>query len=199
MSLSIVRSLSLGAALLALAGCGPSGQERSKAAAAKEAGKSPHVSSATISPPPAPASPEDFVAKASASDLFEVQAAQLAEARASNPAVKSFAAIMRRDHTRSSQDLKKAIAESGRSLVGASALNAEQQKALADITTAAPADFDRTYMESQVKAHGQALALMQAYAEQGDVPSLKAFASQASSAVQHHYQQARALAEQLQR
>lgn len=199
MSLSIARSISLAAALLAVAGWGPSGQERSEAAAAKEAAKTPHVSSATVAPPPTPASPEDFVAKASASDLFEVQAAQLAEGRAANPAVKSFAAMMRRDHTLSSQDLKKAIVESGQSLVGASAVTPEQRKALDDLTTAAPADFDRIYMESQAKAHGQALALMQVYSEQGDVASLKAFASQASGVVQHHYKQARTLAEQLQR
>jgi putative membrane protein len=195
MTLSISRTLPVLAVILALAACGRS--DRPQAMAEQEARNQPHEGSVTVAPPPAVPSAADFVAKASATDLFEVQSGQAAQDRASNPLVKAFAANLVRDHTKSSQELKKAVAESGHSIPTSAAAPPELQTATASLAAAAPADFDRAFMQAQVKAHQQALALLQAYAQDGDVPSLKAFAAEAAGVVQHHLKDARQLAEQV--
>ena len=195
MALSISRTVPVLLAALAIAGCGRSDRARDMAEA--EAKKTPREASVTV-PAPAPVpSAADFVARASAGDLFEVQSGQLAQGRAASPEVKAFAANLVRDHTRSSQELKKAVAESGQSIGAGQAATAELQAAMTAMTAAAPGEFDRAFMRAQVNAHEQALALLQAYAQDGDVPALKAYASEAAGVVLHHLKDARQLAEQV--
>jgi putative membrane protein len=195
MALSISRILPPLLAAAVLAGCGRSDQPVRMAEA--EAAKTPHERSVTAAPPAAAPSAADFVAKVSAGDLFEVQSGQLAERRAADARVKAFAANLVRDHTRSSQDLKTAVAESGYSIGVGQAVTPDLQAALNGLAAAQPADFDRAFMQAQVKAHEQALALLQRYAQDGDVPSLKAYAGEAAGVVQHHLKDARDLAGQL--
>jgi len=52
-------------------------------------------------------------------------------------------------------------------------------------------------MDNQVDAHQSALNLMQRYAEDGDVPAIKAFAAATAPAVQKHYDMAKALRDSL--
>ncbi|MFX8891312.1 DUF4142 domain-containing protein, partial [Acinetobacter baumannii] len=54
-------------------------------------------------------------------------------------------------------------------------------------------DFDRTYMDQQVAAHGEAETLMKGFAEHGDNADLKAFAAKVAPAVQTHLDRARSL------
>jgi putative membrane protein len=185
-------------ALLVLAACGrPAPDTDTKALAARQAAETKTFATAAVAPPSPVASAADFVAKAAASDLFEVMAGQTAQARATSNPVKDFAAMMVRDHTKSSQDLKKAIAEAGRSLPAPAGLAADQQAKLTELSTGPSTAFDKAYMRSQLDAHQTALAVLQRYAQDGDVPSLKAFAGQALGVVQHHLQEARQLHAQL--
>jgi putative membrane protein len=62
------------------------------------------------------------------------------------------------------------------------------------LIAAGPADFDRVYLQQQVPAHEQALALHSAYAAQGDTPQLRVAATGAVPIVRQHLEQARALA-----
>ncbi|HEY8573920.1 DUF4142 domain-containing protein [Phenylobacterium sp.] len=189
--MSIARAVPVLLAVVALGACGrPDDAQRM---AAKEAATQPHKSSVTV-PPPAPVpSAADFVARSSAADLFEVQSGQMGQNRAARPQVRAFAGNLVRDHTRSSQELKKAVAESGYTIQAGQAATPELQAAMSAIGSAAPGDFDRAFMEAQVKAHEQALALMQAYAQDGDVPSLKALAAEQAGAIAQHLKEAREL------
>ena len=149
------------------------------------------------SPAPTPAA-EDFAGQASAGDAFELAAAQSALQRAARPEVKSFAATVLRDHAQSAMDLKAAATFSGQALSPTASLTPEQSQALSDLARAPPQDFDRTYVEGQVKAHLQALGLLEDYAQNGDNPSLKAFASLSAPVVLHHYMLAASLQSALQ-
>lgn len=192
MALSILTLRYLSISALALAACSGEPAGRARAMAEGEAAKSEVRDVVTVAPPTPVPSAQDFVARAAAGDAFELASGRLAQSRARSAEVRGFAALLVADHTASSQKLAKAVAESGHALtVPAAAAD------LAQLSAAPEGDFDRRFMEGQVRAHEQALALLQTYAEDGDVPSLKAFAGEAAGVVRQHLAEARRLLEQL--
>jgi putative membrane protein len=137
-------------------------------------------------PEPPPMTAADFVTKAASTDMFEIAEAKMAEKKATSPDVKAFAAMMIKDHTKSTADLKAAIAKSGQALALPTALPADMQAKLDDLSKTSGADFDKTYITQQVEAHTTALGVMQGYAMGGDVPALKDFAGATSKVVHGH-------------
>jgi putative membrane protein len=182
-------------AALALCACTRSPAEAPREVSLQEAPAKP----AAVTVPPETPKPDDqlFVDAAAGTDMFELQAADLALARSKTPAVRQFAAMMVRDHRHSAAELKKALAESGKTLVPAAALPDERQNDVLKLTTAELPAFDETYLKTQVEAHEDALQALQRYAETGDTPSLKAFASNTVAAVQLHHDHARKLLAQV--
>lgn len=179
-------------AALSLAACGQKTETKGAATPAEQAATPDANPAATIATPANEASAPIFVEKASASDLFEVEAGKLAQATSKNPEVKKFAAEMVAAHTKSTADLKKALADAGQTtIVLVTALPADLQAKLDDLRKAA--DFDKAYLEGQVDAHQGALNLMQRYAQDGDVPAVKAFAAATAPVVQQHYDHAKTL------
>jgi putative membrane protein len=179
-------------ALLAAA-CGPQPQGPQAAAAQADRSAAGPAPSAIVQPPTPEKSAQDFVTKAAGADAFEIEAARQAMQRATNGDVKAFAAMMLRDHQKSSSDLRKAVAGAGQTLSVPGAPPADLQAALARLGQADPTAFDRAYMTGQLGAHQAALTLLQDYAQNGDVVALKAFAAEASPVVQSHYQAAKSL------
>lgn len=179
-------------AALSLAACGQKTETKGAATPAEQAATPDANPAATIATPADEASAPVFVEKASASDLFEVEAAKLAQATSKNAEVKKFAADMIAAHTKSTAALKKAIADAGQTtLVVVTVLPADLQAKLDDLKKAA--NFDKAYLENQVDAHQGALNLMQRYAQDGDVPAIKAFAAATAPVVQQHYDHAKTL------
>jgi putative membrane protein len=134
----------------------------------------------------APAGP-DFVAMAAASDMYEVQAARIAQKKSKNADVKAFAAMMITDHGKSTAMIKKAVADSGRTdIAPPTALPADKQAMIDALNSASATDFDKTYVDQQVMAHKDALALMTAYSTGGDTPQLKDAAGMIVPVVQMH-------------
>ncbi|WP_394844083.1 DUF4142 domain-containing protein [Pendulispora brunnea] len=90
----------------------------------------------------------------------EVDQAKLAQAKAKNPRVKQFAAMMVHDHLDAdakgydiAKSLKLTPAESS---IGMQ-LQSEGQRTLVELRSQSGADFDRSYMDAQVKAHKDVL------------------------------------------
>lgn len=127
-----------------------------------------------------------FANTAGASDWYEVEAGKLAKERATSQALKDFGAMMEKAHTESTAKLKAAAAKANPAITPNPALNAEQEANLATLRDATGADFDAAYKSQQVVAHEKALAAMKEYAANGDVPELKAFASNTVKVVQMH-------------
>jgi putative membrane protein len=185
------------AGCLMLAACGPQPQGPEAAAALADRAASGPVASALAPAPAAQKSAQDFVTKAAGSDAFELAAAREAMQRSSSSNVKAFAAMMLRDHASSTAELQKALASAGEPLSAPQAPPASLQSKLAELGQAPPAAFDRAYLESQLGAHGAAVALLQDYAQNGDNVALKAFAAETLPVVQGHYQAAKQLHDSL--
>ena len=179
-------------AALSLAACGQKTETKGAATPAEQAATPDANPAATIATPADEAAAPVFVEKASASDLFEIEAAKLAQATSKNAEVKKFAADMIAAHTKSTAALKKAIADANQTtLVLVTVLPADLQAKLDDLKKAA--NFDKAYLENQVDAHQGALNLMQRYAQDGDVPAIKAFAASTAPVVQQHFDHAKTL------
>ena len=180
-------------AALSLAACGQKTETKGAATPAEQAATPDANPAATIPTPSNEAAAPDFVSKAAASDMFEIEAAKIAQKRAKNADVKKFAADMIAAHTKTTADLKKAIADAGQAqtLTLPAALPSDLQDKLNDLNKAD--NFDIAYMDNQVDAHQAALDVMQRYAQDGDVPAIKAFAAATAPAVQQHLDKARAI------
>lgn len=163
-------------------------------AAATEQTGTPAVNNAGMAPASgATATLGDFVPRAAASDLFEIEAGKIAQAKGASADVKAFGKMMVTDHTKSSSDLKSAIAASGQAVTPPTTLPADKQALLDALNAAAPADFDRVYLDQQETAHNEALTLMRAYADGGDVEQVKAFAAATAPVVEAHLGQVRTM------
>ncbi|MBV8978075.1 MAG: DUF4142 domain-containing protein [Alphaproteobacteria bacterium] len=143
--------------------------------------------------PAMPLNLNGFVNSAATSDLYEIEASKLAEQRATDPAVKSFARKMVAAHTGTSDKLKSALSALNSNVTPPTALDNRRQGLIDDLRGARPGEFDRRYLSQQVDAHKEALALMRNYAKNGDQPAIEKLAADTAPVVQSHLEMAQQL------
>ncbi|MGX7953153.1 DUF4142 domain-containing protein [Tsuneonella sp. HG249] len=181
------------AATLALGACSGSGTG-TETGEAGEAGTSLTESgagnaAAASAEAAAPADAQRFVDAIAASDMFEIESGKLAQQSAKSQEVKDFAAMLVKDHTKSSADLK--AAAGSQNLTVNPQMTARQRSDL-DALKSAGDNFDRTFKQQQVAAHTAALSLLQGHAERGE-GTLKDFAAKTAPVVEGHLKEARTL------
>lgn len=176
-------------AALALAACGKKVEDTDMAAQ----GTPDANPMATVPTPADETAAPDFVNKAAASDMFEIESSKLALTRSTTPAVRDFAQMMIDAHTATTAGLKDAIASSGQSLTPPASLPSDLQGKLDDLKKASDADFDKAYMDAQIDGHQAALNVLTRYETDGDVPALKTFAAETAPKVQSHLDKAKAI------
>lgn len=132
-----------------------------------------------------PADANGFVSNVAASDMFEIESAKLAADKAQSPALKSFAAMLRSDHEKSTADLKTAAGAASPPLTVAPELDAEKQAMLGALKGLSGAEFDKAFVDQQKTAHQKALTLLNGYSGAAGDP-LKDFAGKAATVVQGH-------------
>jgi putative membrane protein len=147
---------------------------------------------------PAPdmqAAPRDaatYVAKAGASDLYEIQSSQLAQGAGASAKVRDFARMMVDDHTATTRQVTDAARSAGMS-PPPPALEPDQQTMLDQLRGLTGSAFDTAYLQQQRTAHDQALALHSGYAKTGDTPALRAVAKSAVPIIRHHIERLQSL------
>lgn len=174
------------AGALALAACGSPSNET-----APDETLATDTATPTETAAPAITMAQPFVDAASASDAYEIEAGRLAQTMGTSQKVKDFGAMMVKDHTTSTTNLKAAAAQAAGVTVNAQ-MTALQQNDL-DTLRNAGATFDTVYAQQQVAAHEQALSLLRDYAASGDSAPLKTFASNTVTVVEGHLAKAREL------
>jgi putative membrane protein len=138
------------------------------------------TSAATV----AQVSTDAFVTNAGISDMYEIQAGKIAQKKGQAAGVKDFGKMMVADHTAMSNEMKPLVAAAGKT--PPSGLDERRKGLIDNLNAAAPADFDKVYLDQQEAAHSEALTLMQGYADHGDDAGLKAGAAKAVPKVQAH-------------
>jgi putative membrane protein len=132
-----------------------------------------------------------FVSNAVQGNMYEIQAAQLAEQKSKTPAVQTFAKRMVKDHTALDKEMKPLITKAGQT--PPTDLDQRRKGMLDNLKAADAASFDKTYADQQVAAHEETLTLMQGYAKDGPDAGLKGGAAKAVSTVQEHLAMAKKL------
>lgn len=139
------------------------------------------------------ASGQAFADTAASIDAFEIATSKLAADKASGAKVKTFAQQMIKAHTDSTAKLKTAAAAASPAITPVPQMTAMQQQVLDDLKTKSGAAFDTAYMTAQANAHQMTLDKLKGYAANGDVPSLKAFASEMIPIVTGHLNMAKGM------
>ena len=173
------------AAALALAGCGGAADE-SRTAAGNVAGKGARP--AMVVP-----GAEQYVALASAGDLFEIASARLALDRAESAEVRGLAQMILADHQRLTRQLAAVAGEVQPPLAPATALDPAQRAGLEALGRHSGQAFDQAWLREQVRFHEQALDLAAAYARLGESMPLRRHAAATIAPVQTHLIRARRL------
>jgi putative membrane protein len=134
-----------------------------------------------------------FAQQMAMSDMFEIQSSRLAQERAASPQVREFARQIVADHTRTTAGLMAALANQPNRPTMPTALDAEHQRKVDQLSQAQGARFDEIYLDQQIEAHERALATLRAYAQNGDVDELRSFAAQTATEVERHLTYVRTL------
>ncbi|MBA1145397.1 DUF4142 domain-containing protein [Mesorhizobium neociceri] len=128
-------------------------------------------------------SAQDFVDKATAGGMFEVDSSKIAEGTAHDQAVKDFAHKMIDDHGAANAKLETIAGE--QKLTIPKELDAKHKADLDTLKTAKD-DVDKPYVQMQRDAHSEAVTLFESYAKDGDNAQLKTFATETLPTLKMH-------------
>lgn len=136
----------------------------------------------------------DFVTHAAMSDMFEIQTGQMAQDKAGSDAARQFGQMLVQDHGNTSKELVELTKAAGLNVQPPQALDQRHQVIADSLKDAEGAGFDKAFGQAQVQAHQEAIALYQAYGQNGDNDQLKAFAQKTLPKLQQHLETAQQLA-----
>jgi putative membrane protein len=123
--------------------------------------------------------------------MAEVKAGELALQKTTDSRVRSFAQRMIKDHRKANKELESLATRKG--LPMPSRLDDECQRQIDKLSSATAQDFDRLYMDSQLKAHQEAVKLFQTESRDGQDDALKNWAGKTLPTLQEHLQLAKQL------
>lgn len=191
--MQVLRWMMLGAAGLALAGCG-SKTETTSSDTTTVATNTDGSMMANGMAPAAASAGQAFANAAAASDAFEIETSKLAQGQSQSAAIKKFADAMIKAHTESTAKLKTAASAAAPAITPDPALTAAQQQALDSLKPLKGAEFDKAYAAAQVDAHQKTLDAVKATVGNKDVPQqLRDFATKLIPTVTAHLNMAKGL------
>jgi len=142
----------------------------------------------------APASEEDakWATEVANAGMTEIELSKLAQTKAVNPRLKSFADMMVTDHTAASDKLKQLA--SSKSITLPDKLSDDSQKKLDDLNKKSGKDFDKAYTNDMLDGHKAAVDKFQKGSTDLQDADLKNFASTTLSTIQMHQDSIKAIA-----
>jgi len=129
-------------------------------------------------------SDQQFVQKASASDLAEINLGRLAEQRAANAAVKQFGQKLVQDHTKSSTELLRLADKHG--LRPAQQMDQHHQQTMDKLTRLSGTEFDRAFVKHMLHDHQEGVQLFKTAAKECQQADLKSFAGKTLPVLEEH-------------
>jgi putative membrane protein len=132
-----------------------------------------------------------FVERAAAGGVAEVQMGQLAQQKASSTQVKEFAARMVTDHTKANEELKQLAQAKG--IAVSDAPQKEHHGHIDKLSKLSGVEFDRQYMAHMVSDHRKTVAEFQKASESAKDIEVKTFAGKTLPTLQDHLNRAQAI------
>lgn len=125
-----------------------------------------------------------FLATAAQSDVNEIKLSELAEQKATNPAVKAFATKMVSEHKKMSASMKPFAQSWG--LSAPTDLDENHKSDYTKLNGMSGADFDKEYMDLMVSDHSKALDLFTEEAKNTKDPKFRAAVVKGKTMVAAH-------------
>ena len=133
---------------------------------------------------------QEFMTKAAAGGLYEVQAGNLAQEKGRTPTVKAFGEMLVKDHSAANDELKSLASAKGVTLP--TALPADKKKRLDKIAQAK--DFDKEFVdEVGLDDHKKDIQLFEKASKSADDADVKAFATKTLPTLKAHREHAQGL------
>jgi putative membrane protein len=126
-----------------------------------------------------------FVNTAASAGKFEIDSSKLALDKATSNDVKTFARMMIKDHTKAGKRLMAIVKKEG-GMPPSETLAPADADAMKQLNAASGADFDKTYVSLQEKAHMDAVALFKNYSADPDDKRLGRFAKRTLPTLEMH-------------
>ena len=133
-------------------------------------------------------------------DRSEIEAAELATQRAQSPAVREYASqLISQHHTmlEKNQQVAKQASARPEPPALATTLKTTHQETLERLRTLSGPEFDRAYLEYQVKMHEQAIKLVDSASTSAEHPALKQHLTKALPDLRNHLAKAKTIQGQL--
>jgi len=136
---------------------------------------------------------QDFVTKASSSNMFEIAAGNLAVQNSTNTNVKAFGNHMITDHGQAATEMAALASRKGWTVP--SAMSAKDQNNYNTLAALSGIAFDKQFAMIMVTSHQEAITLFQNAASNSGVPDadLRSFASGKIPTLKEHLAEAQAL------
>ncbi|GGL81816.1 DUF4142 domain-containing protein [Wenxinia marina] len=128
--------------------------------------------------------PAEFAAMAASSNSFEIESSNLALDASESEEVQAFAQRMIDDHTAAGEAMMAAAETDGVEVP--EGLNEQHQEMLDGLQGLTGEEFDQAYLDAQVTAHDEAVALFEGFSTEGEDSALKAFAAETLPTLQEH-------------
>ena len=135
---------------------------------------------------------QSFATQAAAAGIAEVDAAKLALQKSHNAQVRRFAQRMVRDHTKANRKLEALARREKVDLPNEP--SAADQEAMQRLQGLSGKDFDNVYLQDQLTAHQQAVALFTGESQSGKDMRLKRFATATLPTLREHLKMVQAIA-----
>ena len=133
-----------------------------------------------------PSADQQFAKQAASGGLAEVQAAQLAQQRASSPQVRQFASRMMTDHTAANSELQQIAQQENIDIP--SQPDSKDAASMKRLSGMSGTQFDQMYAQEELRDHQQDVALFRKEAQSGRDQALKEFAQKTLPTLQQHLQ-----------
>jgi putative membrane protein len=133
-----------------------------------------------------------FMKSAAEGGMSEVELGQLAQQKASNPAVKDFGAMMVKDHTAANEKLKALAASEQVTLPDSPSLMQKASKTKLNMLSGD--SFDKSYVKGMIDDHKNDIKEFQNEISEGKDPQARAFASATLPTLQMHLQKIQSIA-----
>lgn len=140
---------------------------------------------------PVSESDSKFAVEAASGGMMEVQLGELAQQKASSKRVKSFGAMMVRDHTKANGELKSLAGMKNVTLPPAP--GGDHMDHIKSLSKKSGRDFDRDYMKMMVDDHKDDIDAFEKESKDGNDADVKAFATKTLPILRMHLDSAKAV------
>jgi putative membrane protein len=135
-----------------------------------------------------------FYKKAAEGGIFEVDSGNQAEQKSNNQSIKDFAAMLVKDHTAAGGELKTLAQSKNVSLPTSASVGQMAEKGKLDVLSGDT--YDKSFIETQIKAHRRTIALFDKEAAAGQDQDAKSFAQKTLPTLKKHLKSAMSIATQ---